>query len=83
MNLIDAKDFGDISSFFKGEKGRNRARFIMQIIALDKVNQVYDHSSEFSGAEFASRFLNELGVNYVIGNAERLERLPEGAFITV
>ncbi len=83
MSVIDAKDFGEISSFFKGEKGRKRARFIMRIIAIDKVNRVYDHSGDFTGAEFASRFLNDLGVNYVIGNAERLERLPEGAFITV
>ena len=27
--------------------------------------------------------MNDLGVNYVIGNAERLEQLPQEAFITV
>ena len=83
MEVVGVKDFEPISSFFRGEKGHRRAEFFMHLFAIDKVNQVYDNSGKFTGAEFASSLLNDLGVNYLIGNAERLELLPEGAFITV
>jgi putative hemolysin len=83
MEVIGVKDFESISSFFKGEKGHRRAEFFMHLFAIDKVNQVYDNSGAYSGAAFASSLLNDLGVNYVVGNAERLKLLPEGAFITV
>jgi putative hemolysin len=81
--VIDAKDFEDLSSFFKGKMGQRFAEFIIHICAINKVNQVYDHSFNYTGAEFTSRLLNDLGVNYSIGNAERLKLLPKGAFITV
>jgi putative hemolysin len=83
MKIIDVKDFESVSSLFKGERGHRFAHFIMRKFAFEKVNQLYDHSSDYTGAEFAAALLNELGVNYVIGNAERLKLLPDGAFITV
>ncbi len=83
MGIINAKDFEAVSPFFKTKNGQRFAEFIMRICAFDKVNRLYDHSSHYTGAEFAARLLNELGVNYVIGNAERLKLLPEGSFITV
>jgi putative hemolysin len=55
----------------------------MHLFAFDRVNWVYDRSFDYKGPEFASRLLNDLGVHYVIGNAERLNQLPEGAFFTV
>jgi putative hemolysin len=55
----------------------------MHLLAIDKVNQVYDNSGAYTGAEFTTRLLNDLGVNYAVGNAERLKLLPEGPFITV
>lgn len=83
MKVVDTNDFESISSFFKGKFGHWFADLIMRFCAIDKVNQVYDHSFNYSGAEFTSRLLNDLSVNYVVGNAERLKMLPEGAFITV
>ena len=83
MKIIDANNFEALSPVFKGAMGQKIAEFIMRITALDKVNQVYEHSSNFTGADFASGLLNDFGVNYVIGNAERLNQLPKGAFITV
>jgi putative hemolysin len=83
MELIGLKDFESVSSFFKGAKGQRRAENIMRMCAVDKLNQVYDRSSDYTGTEFTVRFLDDLGVNCVIGNAERLNVLPEGAFITV
>lgn len=83
MKVINAKDFEALSPFFRGEKGNSRAEFFMKLFAIEKVNRVYDNSYGYTGSRFTSRLLNDLGVNYVIGNAERLKLLPEGAFITV
>ncbi|NSW93407.1 MAG: 1-acyl-sn-glycerol-3-phosphate acyltransferase [Bacteroidales bacterium] len=83
MKVVDEKDFEAISPFFRGEKGHRRARFVMKLLAIDKVNNVYSKNGSYKGAGFASRLLNDLGVNYLIGNAERLKILPKGAFITI
>lgn len=72
-----------MSPVFKGKTGRWFAELIMRLCAIDKVNQLNDHSAGFMGAEFTGRLLNELGVNYIIGNSERLKLLPERAYITV
>jgi len=83
MKVIDPKDFENFSSLFSGARGHRRAEFIMRLLSIDKVNWVYDHSGAYTGAEFTSRLLDDLGVNYVVGNSERLKSLPEGSFITV
>jgi putative hemolysin len=83
MNVIEPKDFEELSPIFSGDKGHRRAERIMRFLAIDKVNHVYNNSSDFSGAEFTSRLLDDLGVNYVVGNAERLYSLPDGPFITI
>lgn len=83
MRLIDVKDFEELSYLFHGKRGQRLAEFIMRIFAIDKVNSLYDHSCDYRGAYFAGRLLSELGVDFVIGNASRLNQLPEGPFITV
>lgn len=83
MKVIEPKDFEDLSPIYKGETGHRLAECVMRLLAIDRINQVYDHSGDYTGAEFTSRFLEDLGVNYLVGNAERLKMLPEGPFITV
>lgn len=83
MGIITVKDFETLSPVFRGELGHRCAELCMKLFAIDKVNELYDHSDDYTGAEFAQRSLDYLGVNYLIGNAERLTQLPEGAFITV
>lgn len=56
---------------------------MMHLLAIDKVNAVYEHSCEHTGADFAARLLNDLGVHYRIGNIERLNQSLKGPFITV
>ncbi|MBN1131697.1 MAG: 1-acyl-sn-glycerol-3-phosphate acyltransferase [Bacteroidales bacterium] len=82
-NVVDIKDLESLSWIFRGKTGNRFAEFIMRMLAIDKVNRVYQNSINYTGAEFASRLLNDIGVHYVIGNAGRLKQLPEGAFITV
>ncbi len=81
--VIDINDFERWSPLFRGKWGNRLARLAMHMFAFDKVNKVYDHSYDYKGPEFASRLLNDLGVHYLVGNAERLDNLPDGAFITV
>jgi putative hemolysin len=83
MGLVNVKDLEAVSPVFRGEKGHSFAKFILRIFSFDKVNRLYDNSSRYTGAKFAASILDDLGVKYVIGNAERLRNLPEGAFITV
>jgi putative hemolysin len=83
MKIIEPKDFEDFSPIYKGETGHRLAEFVMRFLAIDRINQVYDQSGAYTGAEYTSRFLDNLGVSYLIGNAERLKMLPEGPFITV
>lgn len=81
--IIDIKDVAKLSPFFSTGPGRLCAEALMRITAYDRVNRLYEHSIRLSGAEFAAGCLEELGVDYLIGNAGRIVRLPEGAFITV
>lgn len=83
MKVIDIKDFEAASRIFRSEWGHRIAEFIMHFVAFDKVNRVYEHSEAYTGAEFTSRLLDDVGVNYVVGNAHRLKTLPDRAFITV
>jgi putative hemolysin len=83
MKVIDYKDFEAVSGIFKGDSGHWLAGLVMKIVAIDKVNRVYDRSCTYRGSEFAKSLLHNLGASYVIGNADRLRQLPQGAFITV
>lgn len=83
MKVVYPKDFEALSGFFKGERGHRRAELIMRLLAIDKINRVYDNSGAFTGTDFTSRLLDDLGVNYLVGNADRLKYLPDGPFITV
>lgn len=83
MKVIDVKQFEAQFPLLRGKWGHRAAEFFMWLFAFDRVNQVYDNSSDLTGASFANSLLKDLGVNYSIGNAERLDLLLEGGFITV
>ena len=83
MKVIEPKDLEPLSFLFRGAKGQRFAEWMISFLAIDKVNRVYDNSGAWSGSEFTSRLLKDVGVSYVVGNPERLRDLPGGAFITV
>ncbi|MDD2594978.1 MAG: 1-acyl-sn-glycerol-3-phosphate acyltransferase [Bacteroidales bacterium] len=83
MELISVQDFEKVSSVFQGKVGNSFARFLLRQFAIDKINQLYENNEQYSGGVFAEHVLQDLGVNYKIGYAERLQNLPEGAFITI
>lgn len=83
MKVVEPKDFEGFSFLFRGKGGHRLAGFTIRLLAIDKVNRAYSNAGAWTGTEFTSRLLDDLGVNYVVGNAERLQSLPEGPFITV
>lgn len=83
MRVVDPADFAAASLIFRGKRGRRFAEWIMRLLSIDQVNRVHMQYGAHHGAAFTSRLLEDIGVHYRIGNAERLENLPEGAFITV
>jgi hypothetical protein len=83
MGIIKAEDLGRLSPVFRGKGGQKLAKFFMRLMALDKINDLCDRSSHCTGADFASSMLEDLGVDYMVGNSERLKQLPERAFITI
>lgn len=81
--VVDVHYFEKLSPIFQGKWGRQLARFVMHFLAIDRVNKAYGRSCQYTGAAFTEGLLTDLGVQYRIGYADRLQHLPEGAFITV
>ena len=83
MELISVKDLEQASSIFQGKTGNAFARAILKLCAVDKINTLYTNNEQFTGGEFASHILEDIKVDYRIGNVQRLDSLPEGSFITI
>lgn len=58
-------------------------RRLMHLTSIDRVNALYDRNLPLTGADFAGALMRDIGIDYLIGNPERLTSLPEGPFITV
>jgi len=78
-SVIELEDLEQMSPIFRGERGRRFARLFMKVFAIDQVNALYGRSCQ----HFGGSILEDLGVNYVVGNADRLSALKDGPFITV
>lgn len=83
MKVIEPKDLEPFSFLFRGRNGHRLAENVIHLLAIDRINKVYDNSGAWTGAEFTSRLLDDLGVSYAVGNAHMLNELPDGAFITI
>ena len=83
MKVVEPKDLEPLSFLFRGAKGQRFAEWLIRSLAIDKVNRAYDKLGAWSGSEFTTRLLKDIGVSYVVGNPERLGDLPAGAFITI
>jgi len=81
--VVDLKDLRNQSSLFRGKNGKWLAALFMRVFAMERVNKLYERSCNHTGAGFAESLLKDMGVEYLIGNSERLNHLPDGAFITI
>ena len=79
--VLDYNDISQMVPWFKGkEKFVNR---LLKFLSVDKVNWIHDHNCDVQGAEFTTGLLRDLDIKLRIDNEQRLDNLPEGAFITV
>lgn len=86
MQVITPEQAAELSPVFQGKRGRLLFKLALKATGIDHVNQTHDRVSNAGtapGPDFAKGILDDIGVDFRIGNAERLSSLPEGAFITI
>lgn len=81
--LLSIEELGQISPLFRGSIGRLFARFAMWVCGVGRLNRLYNAIYPYKGAQGARAALEYIGCDYYVGNAERLDSLPKGAFITI
>ncbi len=83
MPLLSIDELEKAAPIFRGAAGNAFGRMLMQILAVEKVNDLYDRNMSFVGPDFARAVLEDIGVEYEVIGRERLEMLPDGPFITI
>ncbi len=83
--VVDIEDLKELSPFFGTAFGRLIGKAALKLFGVEKVNRVHKNSCKWQGAAFTKALLKdpEIDIKYRLHHAERLENLPEGAFITV
>ena len=82
-SVLTVDEMAQMSPVFNSNFGKLLARTLMGIFGVSKLNRLYDSASSYEGADCASKLIDNMGCNYLIGYPERLDNLPEGAFITI
>lgn len=83
MPLLSLSELEQATPLFRGRAGNALGRGLMKMLAVDKVNDLYDRHSDCLGPEFTDAVLKDIGVEYEILNADILKQLPDGPFITI
>lgn len=83
MPLITIQEIQSASPLFHSAAGRLFARFLMRILSVDRLNELYDRYADIKGPEFARAVLKDIGVRYEIENLQMIDSLPDGPFITI
>ncbi|UKI45368.1 MAG: hemolysin [Phocaeicola vulgatus] len=84
-SVIDIDDLKEMSPFFRTTFGKWIGKIAIKLSGVGRVNRVHRNSCHLRGAAFTSALLKdpEIDLQYKLHHAERLDNLPEGAFITV
>ena len=87
MVVITQQEAADrISPVFKGRLGKLLFHFALWLTGIAKVNALHDRVEQAGvpyGPPFAKAILDDIGVDFRLGNAERLDHLPQGPFIVI
>lgn len=83
MPIITPEEIGTLIPALKGNLGTRVSKLLFSILSMNKLNDAYDEVADHTGEDFAQKFLEHRGIDYQIGNSERLFHLPEGPFITI
>lgn len=85
QSVVDIYDLQEMAPFFKSRIGSLVGGALIKWLNVDKVNQAHANNCHLRGADFTTALLKDplIDIRYNLHNAERIEGLPEGAFITV
>jgi len=83
MPIITPKKIGELVPQLAGPGAQGLVRRVMRWLPIDKLNDSYDKLSRLKGTDFAGAFLDDVGIDYSIGNPERLIDLTSGPLITI
>ena len=75
-----------LSPVFQGRKGKLLFNLAGSITGISKVNALHDRLDKAGvpyGPSFAKGILDDIGVDFRIGCAQRLDALPKGPFIVI
>lgn len=84
-SVIDIHDLQEMVPFFQSRIGTWIGKRLLKWLRIEMVNQVHTNHCHLRGAEFTTALLSDplIDIRYRLHNAEVLDTLPEGAFITV
>lgn len=94
MPLIELEELEQASVLFRGKAGNAIAGGLMQMLSIDRVNELYDRNLHIEGPDFAKAILKDVGLEYSVGFSESSgmgcdpfddigDLLPQGPFITI
>lgn len=81
--VLSREELAEMTPLFSGVWGQRLAALLMKLFNINKLNRMYDSVADNEGVDFAYHLLAKMGCDCLVGNAERLDQLPEGAFITI
>ncbi|MCI2082913.1 MAG: GtrA family protein [Bacteroidales bacterium] len=81
--LLTLEELSSVAPILQSTWGKYLGRLLFSICGVEKMNRLYDSIADEEGAASAAKALKNMGCDYYVGNAERMDSLPEGAFITV
>ena len=81
--VLNISDLQDIAPQFKSESGTKILKYLFNLCKINEINALYDRSCDYRGAAFCNSIIDDLDITCQIDHEEKLDNLPEGAFITV
>ena len=83
MPLLTFDELENMTPLFRGKFGNAFCKGLMCILSVDKVNALYDRNMCYRGPDFARAALNDMGIEYEVLNADVLQKIPDGPFVTI
>lgn len=84
--IITPEQAPQLSPVFKGSMGRLLFKLGLAVTGIGRINHTHHRVEEAGiapGPDFAKAILDDFGIDFSIGNPDRLQALPEGPFITI
>lgn len=84
-SVVDIHDLQRMVPFFRSKFGTVLGKLMIKWFCIEKVNTVHKNNCHLRGSAFTSALLSDplINIKYKVHNEEVLDRLPEGAFVTV